>query len=76
MVAINRGFLERPVHALQLPIRPRMIYPGAAVVDCALLADAIEDMRQSSDGFVRLVIIILDSMLGGSGSAVCRCHHL
>lgn len=42
VVALDRGFLERPVHSFDLPVGPRMMGLGQAVLDVLLCAGQFE----------------------------------
>ena len=48
MVAFDGSLFERPVHAFHLPIGPRVIYFGQAVLDVMLPADTVKDMRKGA----------------------------
>jgi hypothetical protein len=48
MVALDGRFLDRAVHALDLPIGPRMLDLGQAMFDAVLLAVHIEHVRHVS----------------------------
>src|SRR4051794_33714784 len=45
---LDRGVLDRPVHALGLTIRPRMIGLGQTVLDPVLVTDPVEDVAAKS----------------------------
>ena len=44
-------FLERAVHPLDLPIGPRMVGVGEAVLDVMLAADAVEHVQPIAGGW-------------------------
>ena len=44
MIPFDGGFLERPVHPLDLPIGPGMVDLGKPVLDIVCPADTIEDV--------------------------------
>lgn len=60
--ALDRGFLDGPVHPLDLPIGPRMFDLGQAVFDAILLADPTEDMLERVP--VTATIGELDAVVG------------
>ncbi len=45
--AFDGGFLDRPVHTLNLPIGPGVLYLGQAVIDPVLIADPVKDVMTS-----------------------------
>lgn len=45
VIPFHRGGLDGSVHALHLPVCPRMLGLGESVVDSVLIAAAIEHMR-------------------------------
>ena len=45
VVAFDGGFLDGPVHPLDLPIRPRMVGFGQAMLDAVLVANAVEQVH-------------------------------
>ena len=47
VVAIDGGFLERSIHALDLAVRPGMIGFGEAMLDAMLGADAVKHQSES-----------------------------
>ena len=48
MIALNSGFLDRSVHALDLAVRPWMLDLGQPMFDVIFLAAHIEHMRHVS----------------------------
>lgn len=44
VVSLDSGFLDRPVHLLNLPIRPGVTWLGQSMFDAVLVADAIKGM--------------------------------
>ena len=50
MVALDGGFLDRPVHPFDLSVGPGMLDLGQAMLDPIFLASHIEHMRHVSCG--------------------------
>ena len=48
VVAFDGGLLQRPIHALDLPVRPRMIRLGQAMLDAVFAATHVEHVRHAS----------------------------
>jgi hypothetical protein len=48
MMALYGRFLDRPVHALDLPVGPRMLDLGEPVLDAVLPAPHVEHMHHGS----------------------------
>lgn len=46
VIPFDRRLLDRPVHALDLAVRPRMVHLSQAVVDLILAADAVKDVLE------------------------------
>lgn len=44
VIALHGGVFQRPVHALDLAVRPRMIDLGEAVFDIIFATDAVKDV--------------------------------
>lgn len=44
--ALDGGFLDGPVHSLDLPIGPRMLDLGGAMFDTVFLADSTKDVLE------------------------------
>jgi hypothetical protein len=72
MVALDGGFLDRPVHSFDLAVRPEMFDLGEAVLDPVFVTDPIEDVMES--GFVVGVISELDAPGSSPGLAVVGQH--
>lgn len=45
MIAFNGSFLDRPIHALHLPVRPRMFWFRESMFDAILVATQVEHVR-------------------------------
>ena len=50
VVALDRGFLDGAVHALDLAVGPRMVGLGQAMLDAVLGADLVEGMAAQPGG--------------------------
>jgi hypothetical protein len=61
VICLHRRFLERPVHAFDLAIGPRMVGFGQPRINPILLADAIKDMMKGLD--IALAIGELDAII-------------
>ena len=65
VVAIDRRLLQRAVHALHLPIRPRMIGFGQAMLNPVFGTDTVKQQREGVA--VALPIGELDAIVGQDG---------
>jgi hypothetical protein len=65
VVFLHRRFLEHPVHAFHLTIRPGMVGFGQPMDNAILLADAIEDMMKRVS--IALPVGELDTIIGQHG---------
>jgi hypothetical protein len=61
VICLHRRFLERPVHAFYLTIRPWMVGFDQPRINPILLADAIKDMVKGVD--IALAISELDAII-------------
>ena len=48
VVSLDRGFLDRAIHPLDLPIRPRVLQLGQPVLNSVLLAAHVEHVRHDN----------------------------
>ncbi len=62
VVALDGGDLGRAVHALDLPIGPRVVHLSQAMLDAVLCADPIEDVDESV--LVTHPVAELDAVIG------------
>lgn len=60
--AFDGGFLDGPVHPLDLPVGPRMLNPSQAVFDAVFLADPTKDVMEGVS--VRAAVGELDAVVG------------
>lgn len=65
VIALDRGLLDRPVHALDLAVGPWMLHFGQAMLDAMSVAEPIEDMGEGV--FVVRHIGELDAIIGKHG---------
>jgi len=59
IVPFDRSVLEGPVHALNLPIGPRMLWPGPAMFDVVLFAGPSKSMDSEKKRLLRLGFLLL-----------------
>ncbi len=62
VIAFDRCLLDRPVHALNLPVRPGMVHLGQALVDGVLPANTAEGVFEGEP--VLLAVGELDAVIG------------
>ena len=65
VIAFDRGFLDRPVHSLDLYIGPGMLDLGQPVLDALFVTDLVEDVVEGV--FVMRHVGELDAVVGQHG---------
>ena len=65
MVALDGGFLDRPIHSLDLAVRPGMLDLGEPVLDIVFATDTIEDVETGI--YMPFVVRKLDAVVGEHG---------
>jgi hypothetical protein len=69
VVALDGIVLDRAVHPLDLPIGPRVVRPGQAMLDAVLRANPVENVNEGV--LVTRPIGKLDAVVGQLPSSVC-----